>query len=222
MRHGEAAQLLLDARGDLRREPPPGLAEARGGGDRLRPAPPSTFATSDSSSAANSSSAVQPGARLLEVGEHLVGRAAVLAHEPLELVVAELERVAVRGVHVELVDVVAQRRGEVVELHGERAEPLRQRRDALVEQRRLVDQALRHAHAVERGRLGLAGQQGERAAGALEQLAGVPRPLAVDGQALVLARLDAGRLDLVAPGSAACRARARGRARRRAGRRARA
>ena len=102
-----------------------------------------------------------------------------------------------RGIHVERVDVVAQRGGEVVELHGERAEPLRQRRDALVEQRRLVDQALRHAHAVERGRLGFAGQQGERTAGALEQLAGVPRPLAVDGQALVLPRLDARRLDLV-------------------------
>ena len=58
------------------------------------------------------------------------------------------------------------------------------------------DQALRHAHAVEGRGLRLAGEQGERAAGALEQLAGVPRPLAVDGQTLVLARLDAGRLDL--------------------------
>ena len=100
------------------------------------------------------------------------------------------------GVDVEPVDVVAQRRGEVVELHRERAETLRQRREALVEQRRLVDQALRHAHAVEGGGLGLAGQQGERASGALEQLAGVPRPLAVDGEALVLPRLHAGRLDL--------------------------
>ncbi len=72
----------------------------------------------------------------------------------------------------------------------------RRRREALVEQRGLVDQALRHTHAVEGGGLGLAGQQGERAAGALEQLAGVARPLPFDGEALVLARLDAGRLDL--------------------------
>ena len=101
-----------------------------------------------------------------------------------------------RGIDVELVDVVPQRGREVVELRGERAEPLRQRRDALVEQRRLVDQSLRHAHAVEGGGLGLTGQQGESATGTLEQLAGVPRPLPVDGKPLVLARLHAGRLDL--------------------------
>ena len=102
-----------------------------------------------------------------------------------------------RRVDIERVDVVAQRGREVVELRREGAEPLRERRQALVEQRRLVDQALRHAHAVERSRLRLAGQQGERASGALEELAGVPSPLAVHGEALVLTRLHAGGLDLV-------------------------
>ena len=143
---------------------------------------------------------LEPGqarARLLGVGQHLVGRAAVLAHEALEPVVAHLEGVAAGRVDVEVVEVGAQPRGHVVELGGQTVEPPRQAAELLVERGGFAHQALRDAHRVQRRALVLAGQQGERARGALEKLAGVTQPLALVGQTHVLARLHGRAVDLV-------------------------
>ena len=84
-----------------------------------------------------------------------------------------------RRVVVEVVEIDAQQRGEIVELGGEAVEALRRGAERLVEGGRLADQALRDAHGVERRGLVLAGKQAERASGALQQLAGVAQPFAL-------------------------------------------
>src|SRR5665647_649510 len=61
---------------------------------------------------------------------------------------------------------------------------------------RLADQALGDADGIERRGLVLAGQEVERASGALQQPAGVTQPLAVLHESLVLPASHLGRLDL--------------------------
>ncbi len=100
------------------------------------------------------------------------------------------------GVHVQVVEIGAQRRRDVVQFGREAIQPLGYALERLVERRGLADEALSHTDGIQSGALRLAGEQGQRPAGPLEELACVPQPLALEAEAHVLAWFHLSGLDL--------------------------
>ena len=131
------------------------------------------------------------------VGDDGVGRAAVLAGQQTELVVAQLDGVAVCRVDVEVVEVVAQHGQHVVGLGGERRQARRRVGERGIEAFGLGQEPFGGAQGVEPAARRFVGQQGGRAADALDEPLGVTQALALDLEPLVFAGLDGGRLDLV-------------------------
>ena len=110
VRHGERPQ-LCSCTAPAKAGAPGGAlcAEARRRRQRLAPVAAASRRRSSPSSACERSSAASRSRASSTIRQHRVGRGAVLALERLQLVVAELDGVAVRRVGVELVKVRVQR-----------------------------------------------------------------------------------------------------------------